>query len=224
MRFPSRGSILPKTIRAYLILLVMAVAAPLLAFAIVLTRNYAQLQQDAIEQNLAERAEAVAASVQKELDVSVAALQALAAGRELDSGDLAAFYEAARRVRSTERWFDVWLIDPAGRQLCALTQPLGAAVGSVADAGYFQRVSRTQQPAVSGLMNGGFVGYNVAVAVPVMRDGALKYVLAAGSRPEKFAEILSESQRNGTNVVVASIVDRGLHDYYPHDRSRKLGR
>jgi signal transduction histidine kinase len=208
MRLSREGLILPKTIRSYLILLVLAVAVPLLAFALVQTRNYARVQQENLERNLVERAQAVAASVQKELDVSIAALDALAAVRELDANDLAGFYEAAGRVRSTERWFNVWLIDPTGRQLFTLTRPYGAELPSLAEREYFQRILTTRRPAVSGLVKSQLIGYNVAVAVPVMRDGDLKYVLAAGFRPEKFAEILASNPGNKPERVVASIVDQ----------------
>ena len=188
-------------------MLVLAVAVPLLAFALVQTRNYARLQQENIDKGLAERAQAVAASIRNELDVSIAALKALAAARELDGDDLTGFYEAAGRVRSTERWFNVSLVDPGGRQLFTLTRPLGTELPSLLEREYFQSVMSTRLPAVSGLLKSQLIGNNIAIAVPVIRNSDLKYVLVAGVRPEKFAEIVA-STLTSRGRTFASIVDR----------------
>ena len=198
----------PPSIRSHLVALVLAVALPLLAFSLVQSIGAARQQRQLVEEGLARTSRALSVAIETELKATVAALQALAASNDLDARSLQAFYDEARRVREQQPWYSVWVAEPDGRQILNLARPLNAELPAIGDLGYFEEVVRTRRPAISGLLRGRLVGgLHIAVAVPVVRDGKLKYILAAGFRPEALAEILV-AQLGDPGEGIASIVDR----------------
>ena len=198
----------PLSIRSHLVALVLAVALPLLAFSLVQSIGAARQQRQLVEEGLSRTSRALSVAIETELKATVAALEALAASNDLEANSLQAFYDEARRVRGQQPWYSVWLADPGGRQLLNLVRPLNAELPAIGDLGYFEEVLRTRRPAISGLLRGRLIGgHHLAVAVPVVRDGQLKYILAAGFRPEALAEILV-AQLGDSGEGIASIVDR----------------
>jgi PAS domain S-box-containing protein len=205
MTWPTKAM---QSIRSYLFALVIAVALPLLLFSFVQTLDSAHRHRAAIEEGLLNTTRALAAGVGHELQASVAALNALGASMYLDADNLAAFYEESRRARDHHPWYSVWLADTTGRQLFSLLRPYGAELPSVEDRPYFRQVLDTRRPAISDLVVGRLTaGYHIAVAVPILRGGELKYVLAAGYRPEALSPLIASHHRGATTGVV-SIVDR----------------
>jgi PAS domain S-box-containing protein len=161
-----------------------------------------------LERELLERARALAAAVDREVDTSIAALEGLATADELDSGNLEPFYEQARRAKEMHpRWLSVVLIDPSGRQLLNLLRPLGTPLASLADTEVFQRTLKSRTPEVSDLFMGPTAHrWLIAVNVPVLRDGTLRYVLSATVAPDGFASLLAAAQIPGDSL--GTIVDR----------------
>src|SRR5690349_19908488 len=87
-----------------------------------------------LERELLERARALAAAVDREVDTSIASLEGLATAEELDCANLKPCYEQARRAKEIQpRWLSLVLIDPSGRQLLNLLRPLGTPLASLAD-------------------------------------------------------------------------------------------
>jgi len=197
-----------QSLRSYLVALVIAVALPLLLFSFVQTLDSARRHRAAIEEGLLNTTRALAAGVERELQASVAALNTLGASMNLDADGLAAFYEESRRARDHHPWYSVWLVDTTGRQLFSLMRPYGAQLPSVEDRPYFRQVLDSGRPAISDLVVGRVTaGYHIAVAVPILRGGELKYVLAAGYKPEALSPLIA-SQHRGPTTGVVSIVDR----------------
>ncbi|HSB41501.1 MAG TPA: PAS domain S-box protein [Methylomirabilota bacterium] len=182
-------------------------------------------QREDLNQALLDHSRALAVAVDREIETSVAALEALGTSGDLESGDLRRFYEQARRARDAHRrWLTVALIDPAGRPLLNLLRPMGSALPSVSDSELFQRTARTLEPEVSNL----FVGatsrrWTVAVNVPLLRDGKLRYVLSAVLTPDGFSSVLAAAQIPAGSV--ASIVDRrGILVASTRDQEGRVGR
>ena len=151
---------------------------------------------------------ALAIAVERELETSVRALEVLATSTALDRGDLRTFHELARRAtQEEEAWYAVTLTDASGQLLVSSLRPFGTPLSSIADRDYFHALIRSGRPAASDLITTGRItgGLNVTIAVPVQRDGALRYVLLASISPESLDRLLA-AQRIPADWI-AGIVD-----------------
>src|SRR6185503_7891070 len=88
--------------RSHLVLLVLGAVLPVLAFSAVMGVVFWRQQRAAFEQRFLERVRAMAVALDRELEASIRALEALSGTREVDDGDLEAFAERARRMREAE--------------------------------------------------------------------------------------------------------------------------
>jgi len=182
-------------IRTYLTILVLAAVVPLSALTAFVTISLSRQQQRVINRGLAETVSAVAATLQNELETPIRSLETLATSQTLDRDDLKAFYAQAVRVRDLHGWTTIGLTDESGLHLVNLARPFGAPLPYVRDRDYFQKVAATGKPYVSDLLKGRATAtLDVGVAVPVMRDGRMKYVLFAGVKPDRFAEVLATTR------------------------------
>lgn len=207
--------------RTTLLLLTLATLVPFVLLAVAQGVAAARLQQRAVETGLASTAHAVASSTERLLQSSVAVLSTLGDTGTLDDDDLPALYEAARRATLHQPWYAVWLIAPDGRQVFSLARALGSALPALDERRYFQEVVRTGQPAVSSLVQGAVTSRPlVAVAVPLVRGGRLKYVLVAGLRPEALSASLTAAGGVPAGGI-ASVVGR---DHRIIARSRDAAR
>jgi hypothetical protein len=107
-------------------MLVAAALFPVLLFAIGGVVALADRERHGIETGLRDTARSLALGVDKELDSSVTALQALMTSALLQSDDYSMFHEQLAKVRAEARapWVTAAAIDAAGRVLVSLTPPL----------------------------------------------------------------------------------------------------
>jgi len=170
-------------IRRRLISLVGLSLLPVLVFSTVMAVIFWRQQRLAFEQQFLERVRAMSIALDRMLEGSTTLLLGLASSPELDRGDLRGFYERARRVAAAQPdWATVAVIDPAtGRELLNLLQPFGESPApSEASTDAFRRALTTGAPVVSGLVRSSARGVlSTHVFVPVIRDGATRYVLDA---------------------------------------------
>ncbi len=131
-----------------------------------------------------------------------AALQALAATDLLNTPDRAVFNEAALRLVPTQPgWFAVLLVHPSGRGHCGHCAGCNDAP-SFTTAEWVERVVTTKRPAVSGLFQDATAGgYFFVVAVPVVRSGEVRSVLAAQIRSTSLSEILRRQSVPPNGVI-----------------------
>jgi signal transduction histidine kinase len=194
-------------LRSYLSVLVLAGAIPLIILTAIVTVNLVGQQRMAVDRGLSETVTALAAVVENELEASIKSLETLATSKELDRDDLSRFWEQARRVRDLHQWSTIGLIDRNGNHVLNVARPLGATLPDLRDRDYFKQVRANGKPYVSDLLTGRATAtVDVAVAVPVLRDGVLKYVLFAGVDPGHFRTVF-ETQRLPPPAI-ASIVSR----------------
>ena len=158
-------------LRRRLFLLAAAGIVPLAAAAGVALLALAAEQKAQAERAGIEVTRALATAVDAELYRSVAALESLAQGPALDTGDLKRFHEVMRRLHAGRPdWVTVTLADPAGQQLANSNRPSGAALPTVVDPESLERVVLTRRPAIGGLTQGRTPVLAVPVRVPVLRE------------------------------------------------------
>jgi PAS domain S-box-containing protein len=212
-------------IKWFLLAVVSVTLLPLAAVAVLAIWLAHRDGREDLNQALLDRSRALAVAVDREIETSIAGLEALGTSSDLESADLRRFYEQARRVRDVHRhWLTVALIDPGGRQLFNLLRPLGSPLPSVADSELFQQTVRTLAPAVSDLLVGATSQrLRIAVNVPLLRDGKPRYILSAVMTPEGFSSILAASPVPAGSMV--SIVDRrGVVVASTRDQDLRVGK
>ncbi len=181
-------------LRSHLVLLVVAALVPLLIFAGVMIVLYDRQHRAAVESQTIDTTRALSLAVDREVTAWVSALEALGSSKHLDSGNLSAFREEAARVLKTRKdWDNTLLTDSKGYQLLNLRAPSGSPLPHVRDLEQFQQVVNTSRPVVSNLFLGRVSGKHViGVAVPVVRDGKVKFVLASSTSPNSLLGILAQ--------------------------------
>jgi signal transduction histidine kinase/ActR/RegA family two-component response regulator len=181
----------PATLRSQLILLVLAATTPLLVFAVVMIVWLNKQERATFERGATEQTRALLTAVDAELRSSTATLEALATSQHFDQDDLRAFYdEASRVIKSQPSWFTIILVSPTGQQVINIGRPLGADLPTIAEQASFNSVLRTGRPAVGQLAQGLGKRYAFAVRVPVIRLGAIKYVLTAVVDPQSISQLV----------------------------------
>jgi PAS domain S-box-containing protein len=195
-------------LRAILALLVLTTSLPLGLFAGLLIVRSSHEQRALVEQRNVETARAVAVAVDQHVESARAALQALAATELLSNPERITFNEAALRLIPTQPgWYAVLLVHPSGAVM-ADTALGDNDIPSFTTADWARRVLGTKQPAVSNLFQDATAGgYFFVVAVPVMRNGEVRSILAAQIRSTSLSEILRRQSAppNGVMTVVDAV-------------------
>jgi signal transduction histidine kinase len=172
-----------KSLRSSLIILLLAVLLPILIFATVQAVNAARQEREAFELSTQARVRQVIEELDRQLYGEIKVLQILSFSDLLHSDDLARFYDLAQRVVATEpNITHILLADPAtGRQPFSTIRPMGTPLPVLTARAVLEEAARTRRPVISGLIAQGAVIRKplVAVCVPVVRDDAVPYVLAA---------------------------------------------
>ncbi|KAA0679005.1 PAS domain S-box protein [Roseomonas genomospecies 6] len=197
----------PMTLRGYLLRLVLVTLVPMLLLGGMLIGWLVQQQREAVEDNMYDTAEALALIVDRELAATIDSLRALSRAEALAVDDPAAFHQRATQALSQHPyWTGIVLTDPSGRGIADTATPPGAPVPAGTQLDTLRRVIATRQPAVSDLM-AATAGDRptIAVMVPVLRDGTLRYVLSAVIDPQTWSNLLEGFEtRSG---LIAAIID-----------------
>src|SRR6266436_9742381 len=213
----------PRRLRVHLAILVLASMLPLLIFAAVVAMFLDRQQRAAVERGLRDTARALSVAVNRELTASISALETLATSEHLDGGNLRSFYDQAQRaLKAHPRWKTISLLDASGQQLLNLLRPFGAPLPASGDLEVVRRALDTGRPAISDLLIGPvFKAPLIGIAVPVMREGGLKYLVGAGLDVAFLSHLLREGglppdwlatiiDRNGVIVARTRDADRWL--------------
>jgi signal transduction histidine kinase/ActR/RegA family two-component response regulator len=190
-------------LRRRLFLLAAAAIVPLAAAAGIALLALAKEQRAQGERAGVELSRALGTAVDAELHRSVAALEAIAQGPALDTGDLKRFHEVMRRVHEDRPdWVTTTLADTAGRQLANAVYPFGTVLSNVVDPASLERVARSRKPVIGVLSRGPRGELAVPVRVPVLRGGDVRYVLTAALKPDSLAAVVNR-QRVPSDWVVS---------------------
>ncbi|WP_141104043.1 ATP-binding protein [Noviherbaspirillum denitrificans] len=192
----------PLELRLFVIVLAGILPLAVLAFA-TLFHNAEVQRQELIEANKGTM-RAIITAVDSELATSIAALDALAASPRLQADDFEGFHREAREMLARRSgWRNVVLADPSARQLVNAHLPYGVSLPGRVDAAGLEDAVRSGKPGVGNIILSPVLKeYALSVRVPIVRDGAVRFVLTAVIHPETIRTILSR-QRVPIEGVVA---------------------
>jgi PAS domain S-box-containing protein len=192
----------------WLRLLVLVCVLPAWALTTGIIVAYGLRERSAQEQGMVAMARALTQAVDRELESSVTALQALAASRLIADGDFAGFQRETSQVLPHLAGSSIVLANSSGQELTNTFLAYGNPLPRISpgSARSLETAFRTGKPAISDL----FIGNQkdqpvVTIGVPVMLDDKVAYYLALAIHPERLAEILK--RQHFPDDWVAAITD-----------------
>ncbi|MBP2312585.1 response regulator [Azospirillum soli] len=199
---PAESGTAPRTpagglsLRAGLVLLVMAALLPVLAFAGWTVIRMAEAQRATIERSGQDLARTMAVAIDRELTSMVTALQVLTNSHHIATDDFAAFHRQATNVLRDKdirrEGIHIVLSDGNGQQIVSTRRPYGEPLPRAAVPALIRRAAETGQPQISELFTGAVASRPVvAVAVPVPREGGVNRVLSMSVPTEVLAAVLA---------------------------------
>jgi len=197
-------------LRRYLIILAALTILPLVGFTTWIALEVHREDRARAERALTETARALSLAVERELTAMVSALESLATSTDLDTGNLKGFYAQAAALRTTQtEWTTLVLAEPSGAALLDLRYPLGSRLPALAiDAAELQGMLGTRRPLISDSFPGpGGSTRLLAIRVPVVRAGVVRYVLTGLVETSELRDVLRE-QRLPADWV-GTVLDRG---------------
>ena len=203
-----------------LVFLVAGTTLPLILFAAaIVSLNYEADRKEAGARIL-EVTRSMMLVVDRELHSTIAALRVLALSLALQHDDLKAFrQQAGSFLRDLPDGANLVLADPSGRQVLNMAVPEGAPLPMRVNMQALKEVIDTGRPVVTDLFVGAVLQRPlIAVDVPVMRSGAIVYVLSFYPPLDVFTDIIRRQQPSPGWVV--SVFDRsGVNVGVPPIRS-----
>lgn len=195
-------------LRSHLSLLVAGAMTPLVGVAIVAGVLLVRHERESIERDAVGRTRAAMTAVDAGIRGAVSAIEALASSRHLEAGDIRAFHDESRRVLASQPyWHNIGLVSATKVQLFDAILPFGKPAASIGDQDTLDRVIRTGRVAVGNVAVGTAISIpSVRIRFPIVRDGAVRYVLSVPLKLEYFGEVLRAQQLPGDWVIV--LVDR----------------
>ncbi|WP_170299910.1 hybrid sensor histidine kinase/response regulator [Pseudoduganella buxea] len=196
------------TIRFRLALLVLSCVLPAAIVSAFLIYDHYRVERASLLGEAMATARSMMSIVDRDFDTVITALRTLSVSDDLEEHDLAEFRRQASNVHAILPITEIVLYDPATRRQLLNT---AAAPASPLDPGnpeLLQHVVRTAQPMVSGMYRGAGGAATITVAVPVLRDGAVRFILAAQVRPAALNPILAEQKIPAS--WRAAILDPGI--------------
>jgi PAS domain S-box-containing protein len=183
-------------IRTHLVILGLAILTPMIVFAIMAVVALDRQQRAGVERGAVETARALSNAVDRELSGMLTTLHALSTARSLERGDLAAFYEDARRMLATRpEWNTIILIAPTGQLVMDTYFPFGTALSRIVERESFDTVLRTGQPIIGPIKFGPISNqFASAIRVPIVRNGRVVYVLTGVAETRAIQQLLSAQQ------------------------------
>lgn len=181
-----------------------------------------RLQQAQNERVGRELTRALATAVDAELRRSISVIETLGTSPTLDDGDLVAFRPRAERVAAMQTtWLAIVLARTDGTPILR-TGALGDTPPPLPEPEMLQQAVRTQTAVVGGLAPGAADWPSFGVYVPVLRDGAVRYVAVALVRPDAMLDILTR-QRVPEDWVISVFDRRGLRVARSRKHAENLG-
>ncbi len=177
------------------ILLVVAVALPLSGFGVVVVSMLRAARDEQLALDMIARARLLCAAVDAEVEAAITRLEVLAAAPLIRNGDLGAFHAfASTTIARVDPGAWVVLLDRDANQLINTLRPYGTRLPARADPSNIERVFRTGRPAVTNLFAGAISNAQVmAVDVPVLIDGEIRFALGSPILPDRLAAVLDRN-------------------------------
>lgn len=186
-------------------LLVAVAIAPVLVLAVAAGILLVRHERQTMQQEAIGRTQSAMSAVDAEIRGHFTAMQALAASKALELGDIATFHEEAQRVlRGQSDWRTVRLALATETPLFDAAVALGAEAVPVSDLSSFRLAVARRQPVISDVDTS--AQPVVHLRMPVVQDGVVRYVITVQVEPDSFNDVL-RAQRVPESWVIA-LVDR----------------
>ena len=196
-------------LRRYLIILAALTILPLVGFTTWIVLEVHREDRARAERALTETARALGLAMEREVAAMVAALESLATSTHLDTGNLKAFHAQAAALQKTQQeWTTIVLGEPSGATLLDVRHPPGTKLPPIAlDTAEVQSMLGTRRPMVSDSFPApeGHARL-LAIRVPVVRGGTVRYVLTGLVPTSELRDVLRE-QRLPLDWV-GTVIDR----------------
>jgi signal transduction histidine kinase len=188
--------------------LVLVTSVPLAALAGWLTWASGIQQRTLIHAQNIDRARAVSAAIDLEVERTMGALVALSTLDPIDQANLSHFTQiAARLLPIHTSWLAVRLIDPRAIKVVASTLADDEVSG---DPEWIHRIAQTRRGAVSTVRRSPLGQWVVNIGVPVVRGGQLRYVLAARVGAAALSDSLQRQQAPEGGVLTLLDVEQTI--------------
>jgi PAS domain S-box-containing protein len=180
-------------LRSHLLALALGAFVPLLAFAVVSTVILHRHERERRDHGLRDTARALSLAVDRELQNQLAVLEALATSIDLDRPDLEQFRrDAGRFIAAQPGWSNLILFDRTGRDVAAVATSRAPSDDTRL---LVRRVAQSGRASVSDVPDLTQDDTTViTVSVPVVRDGRIRYVLAADVPAVQISGLLRAQQ------------------------------
>jgi two-component sensor histidine kinase len=207
------------SVRNYLTVVALAAVMPLVALAVYVGDRDARSEREALRTALMSSARSLAAAVDREIDKHIAVAVTLSHSRLARDGQWDEFRVQAKEALSFLPGANLIVADPTGQQLLDIARPDGDTlpVRPASNLELQRRAFASGQPQVSDIFLGRRSGRSlVTVDVPVLHEGAPRYVVSVRLDPGRLRALLREQHypadwyagivdRNG--VFVARLLD-----------------
>lgn len=166
----------PRSVRTYLVSLVVGVLLPVLGFSGFLVIRSAQREQAALETAVRNRTSIAAAAIEDEIGALRGRLFVLAGGLSLQTSDLTEFHA---RAKTAFDGMDVILSNPKGQEIVNTGMPYGQSLPTIPDLATIHLIAQQLKPRIADLPRDPITGKPlITINVPVTRDSELVYVLS----------------------------------------------
>jgi len=210
-------------IRIFIALMVAVIMLPLVlasAFAV----NQIRLEEQAASlATLHKTVDAISLTVDRDIQASISALQALSNSEHLQTGNYESFYVQAKAInRSQNSW--VGLFRPDGTQILNTAVAFAETPKATKASALVGKVIASQKPFVSDIFVGPLTGRQlVAVYVPTTQISSTNYVVAQGFSLAHWKDI-AKHQDLPADWIVAIIDRAGRFISRSHKSDEFLGR
>jgi two-component sensor histidine kinase len=206
VRLPARAADRARTLY-FVAAAVLAALVPLILFAGLWVRSELREDERDLQSYITERARALSARLDAEVQQQLSLLVAISGLPSLDGPDLATFHLAATRMADAIPELAVInLSDPAtGRQLVNTALPPGTEVAATLPPDVLRRIAEARQPIIHTRyagQGGIYDQHAVLLYVPVVREHELRFVVGAAIKAEVIQEVLTNLQGSGLLTVV----------------------
>lgn len=212
------------SVRTLLIWLMLACLLPgVLGAGAILYRSYIN-ERVQLEHDTLQTARALMQTVDAELSKAKAVTQTLATSKYLVTNDFARFHAQAQAVVPLLGYdCNFILIDATGQQLLNTLKPFPSILPRHGNQELVHRIVSTGQSVISDIYVGAVRKQSIAaIAVPVLQNGHVQYVLSFTFPPQSMGKILTQQQLPPDWVV--SIFDgQGRIAFRSHGADRFVG-
>jgi PAS domain S-box-containing protein len=199
------------SVRGRLTLLIVAITVPAVLLVGLLTVQAYRNERESVAGHLVATARALATLVDQQLMEYETMLKGLATSLPIERDDIMGFDTRARSLLQAsgagenECWISLY--DARGQMLVHTLRPLGSSLPQSDLEPALLAAARAGHTYTSNVSPGVVAhGLRIAIAVPVLRRGELRYIITLGVRPSAFGAALDVSRIAPKNLV--AVMDR----------------